>query len=140
MVATSLNFNSNLHTSSQVSLTQIPPPLHDISLPTTITVSYNINPHYVQIFLVFWTGLMIVGMLYGSREKIVEWWGEERRKKEFEVWREEEREKWRGVVAVGILNGGVRGGKGGKRVRFLDGMEGESKDQAGVEYKEELGS
>jgi hypothetical protein len=57
-----------------------------------------------------------------------------RRKKEFEVWREEEREKWRGVVVVGILNGGVRGGKGGKRVRFMDGMEGESKDQVEVEY------
>jgi hypothetical protein len=44
----------------------------------------------------------------------------------------------------GDLKGGVRGlrrgGKGGKRVRFMDGMESEGKAQVKAEYKEELGS
>jgi hypothetical protein len=61
-------------------------------------------------------------------------------KREFEVWREELRERWRRVVVVGILKGGVRCGNGGKRVRFLDGMGGKGKDQVEVEYEEELGS
>jgi hypothetical protein len=45
------------------------------------------------------------------------------------------------VVVVGILKAGVRCGNGEKRVRFMDGIEGEGKDQVEVEveYEEELG-
>jgi hypothetical protein len=106
MVATTLNLDSPLLTTSQnlsqANLTQTVLHVHTTSLPTTITDSYNINYHYVQIFLVLWTGLMVFGMLYDSREEIMEWWGTKRRERELGVWREEQREKWRGVVIVGI--------------------------------------
>jgi hypothetical protein len=85
MVATTLNLESPLLATSQnlsqANLTQIALHVHTASLPTTITDSYNINYYYVQIFLVFWTGLIVFGMLYDSREEIMEWWGTKRRKK-----------------------------------------------------------
>ena len=78
-------------------------------------------------------------MLYASKDKIMEWQREERRKREVEIWRGEQKERWRGVVVVGILKDGVRCGKGGKRVKFKDGMEGEGKDKDKVEFEAALG-
>ncbi|KAG4437460.1 hypothetical protein IFR05_007065 [Cadophora sp. M221] len=91
--------------------------------------------------------LLILGGLWRSRRDFMQWYFERRREKARRQWVERERERRRRVVVVGILRksrsggGAVNGngngngngvsdaegeGKGnvGKRVRFLDGLDG----------------
>jgi hypothetical protein len=131
MGATVINFHSNslpTQNSSQANPTHIVLPRHGADVPTIARFA-DIHPHYVQIFMALWTGVMVFGIVYSSKDGIKEWWGEKRRKRELEAWRAAQRERWRGVVIVGILKGGasmrIRRVNGQKSVRFKNETEGE---------------